>query len=150
MAVSLGGTGQYIRRTASLPAASAWTLAGWFRVRSVRSAQYQYFIDLDDGNAYAVVGYEAAGGWDFGTSAGAGSMSGPTTNVWTFIACTLAGSGAGNFKVYHGAAGAALTVGSSAGASFTLSLPVSVASGDSLTIPFIDQQVPADIASSGA
>lgn len=31
-----------------------------------------------------------------------------------------------------------------AGASFTLSLPVSVASGDSLTIPFIDQQVPAE------
>ncbi len=31
-----------------------------------------------------------------------------------------------------------------AGASFTLSLPVSVASGDSLTIPFLDQQVPAE------
>lgn len=31
-----------------------------------------------------------------------------------------------------------------AGASFTLSMPVSVGSGDSLTIPFIDQQVPAE------
>lgn len=119
MAVSLGGTGQYLRRTTSLPTTSAWTLAGWFRVRSIRASQYQYFIDLDDGTNYAVIGYQAAGGWDFGTSAGAGSMTGPSTNVWTFIACTLAGAGAGNFKVYHAAAGAAFTVGSSAGATFT-------------------------------
>ena len=139
MAVSLGGTGQYLRRTASLPPATAWTLAGWFRVRSVRAAQFQYFIDLDDGNAYAVVGYEAAGGWDFGTSAGAGSMSGPTTNAWTFIACTLAGAGAGNFKVYHGAAGAALTVGSSAGASFT---PTGMYIGND----FVDEWCNVDIA----
>ncbi len=31
-----------------------------------------------------------------------------------------------------------------AGASFTLSMPVSVGSGDSLTIPFVDQKVPAE------
>ena len=121
MAISFGGTGQYLKRTTNLPPATAWTLAGWFRVRSVRAAQFQYFIDLDDGNNYAVIGYNANGDWDIGTSGGAATNpTGPALNTWTYIACTLAGAGAGNFKVYHATpAASAFTMATSAGASFT-------------------------------
>ena len=121
MAISFGGSGQYLRRTTNLPPATAWTLAGWFRVRSVRAAQFQYFADLDDGNNYAVIGYNANGDWDIGTSGGAATNpTGPALNTWTYIACTLAGAGAGNFRVYHATPYAsAFVVATSAGASFT-------------------------------
>ena len=89
MPILFGGSGQYLRRTASLPTSAAWTMAAWVRVRSVRASNYQYFLGaenaLSSATKYVLVGYDNGGTFHLSTNTATGSISAPTIGQWFFI-----------------------------------------------------------------
>src|SRR5574341_545762 len=101
MATRINASGEYLRRTANLPASTAFTLCGWANLTR-RAGQFQYW-GLEDGTNFLLIGYQNAGGVEFEISTGVTAnafASSPADGVWFFYALTCAGTGATDFKGY--------------------------------------------------
>lgn len=121
MATKFDASGDILKRTANLPAPSAFTLCAWVRVVSVRSGQYQYFIELANGTSsagsYLVMGYRDTGTFEIATGANYQSFaSNPTTGTWMFVGLTSDGT---TLRGYFAHAGNAFTTASMTTQSFT-------------------------------
>ena len=105
MAVRTNGSGDYIRRTTSLPAGDAITVAVWCRLAQIRSSTYQYW-GLEDAasssSTYTLTGFSNGGVMEITENDSNGQFaSQPTANNWFFWAFTM-GSGSNSFKGYWG------------------------------------------------
>lgn len=124
MGVSLGGSGQYLRRTANLPTSTAFTIAGWVKIRSVRSSAYQYFFNLESAlssaTKYEDTGYNNTGGMEVESDVNTGAVTSPPTATWLFVYLKCSGTGAGNLESgWMGNTDTNFTIGSATGSSFT-------------------------------
>ena len=105
MAVRTNGSGDYIRRTASLPSSTAITVAVWCKLAQIRSSSYQYW-GLESGTSsaadYSLTGFNNAGGMEITENDSSATFSSaPTSGNWFFWAFTM-GSGANTFHGYWG------------------------------------------------
>jgi hypothetical protein len=121
MAVRFDASGDILKRTANLPATSAFTACGWARFVSIRAGQYQYFIELANGTSnagsYLIIGYRSGTAFEISTgNASASFASAPTTGTWFFWALTHNNT---NLVGYWAHAGSALVTQSITGQSFT-------------------------------
>ena len=96
MGVSLGASGMYLSRTASLPSSTAWTVAGWVKIRSIISGPFQYFFDLESsGEAnYQLIGYNESGNCVVeGTVSETIITPAPASGTWLFFYLRCFGTG---------------------------------------------------------
>ena len=104
MAIRTNGSGDYIRRTTSLPAGDAITVAVWCKLAQIRSA-YQYWgleNAASNSSSYTLTGFSSGGTMEIVEDDSNNQFaSQPTANNWFFWAFTM-GSGNGNFKGYWG------------------------------------------------
>jgi len=104
MAIRTNGSGDYIRRTASLPASDAITVAVWCNLAQIRSA-YQYWgleNAASNSGSYTLTGFSNGGTMEIvEDDSNAQFASQPTAGNWFFWAFTM-GTGTGAFHGYWG------------------------------------------------
>ena len=124
MAVRTDASGDYLRRSANLPASTAFTMCGWVKIAAIRGGAAQYWgleNNASNASAWILMGYSNGGAFRITQTTGnTGFSSAPTVGEWFFWALVGAGTGAGNARAYWGHANTStLVVATSSGASFT-------------------------------
>jgi hypothetical protein len=121
MAVRFTAGTQDLRRTASLPSPTGFTVACWLKLASDRN-EYQTAFSLDNGSSYVILQTYADGTSLLGTSTGGsnGFVDVMTVGSWYFAALVGSGGGANGLTAYSAAVGATtLTSAALQGSSFT-------------------------------
>lgn len=101
MAIRIDASGDYLKRTTSLPNTNSgkFTQAGWVYIHSVRSSVYQYFMGTENADAsataYLVLGYNDSGLFVLSKNGAAdiSFASNPPTGEWVFFVVQFDGTG---------------------------------------------------------
>ena len=121
MSVRIDASGDYLRRTANLPAANAFTQCAWFYYVATRSA-YAFFLGCEDATTNAtkwnLLGFRDTNAFEITVTSGDTTFaSNPATGAWHFVALTGTGT---TLTGYHWtAAGVLQTATATLDASFT-------------------------------
>jgi hypothetical protein len=122
MAVLIGASGDYLKRTANLPTSTAFTMACWFYYAAERSA-WAYFMGLEDATSlstkYNLIGFSNTNAFQIESNGGVSFATNPATSAWHFMA--LVGD-AVNLTGYHWTAAGVLQTASRANQTFTTAL----------------------------
>lgn len=112
MSIRIDASGDYVRRTTSLPSDTLFTIMGWVYLVSDRTGVYRYFAGVEDsGVAWKLIGWNSSNEFSVaahnGTGVNSGQSgqdlfsSGPTNGQWFYFALVSNGTGAGSVVGYY-------------------------------------------------
>ena len=88
MALRIDASGEAARRTANLPALSAFTLAGWCYRYSNRSGQFQFITGIEDAssnaNGWLLFGWDNENSLAISTNDGYTTVASPANTTWFY------------------------------------------------------------------
>lgn len=97
MAVRIDASGDYLRRTTSLPSDTNSTIAGWAKLVSDRTGQWRYFCCIENAttsaSAYRLMGWNSSN--EFNVEDGSGSTAfsaAPSNGDWFYFALVCNGT----------------------------------------------------------
>lgn len=128
MSVGFNGSGDYLRRTASLPTSTSFTVCGWAMVRSASGSAYKFFCSVENNTSNALGGMCL--GYNNSNHLCIISLldpaytevvfaSDPTLNSWFFFYLLCSGTGAGSEIGGFCHSGSSFVTASTAGRTFT-------------------------------